>query len=138
MGVSMGGLIRMTAALAQPGRLTSLVLCDTTACDGSSVRPMWVDRVRVSESDGMTSALVDHTMAIWFTEAFRTTRREVVESIAFMLRSTDPRGYAAARAIHERIAGSELLVIPAKMHGSVVEDAGRFLAALLDFLGARS
>jgi 3-oxoadipate enol-lactonase len=43
---------------------------------------------------------------------------------------------AMARAIHERITGSELLVIPGAMHCAVVEDAGRFLPALLRFLPA--
>jgi pimeloyl-ACP methyl ester carboxylesterase len=39
-----------------------------------------------------------------------------------------------ARAIHERIAASELLVLPGSMHCAVVEDADAFLGALLDFL----
>jgi pimeloyl-ACP methyl ester carboxylesterase len=43
-----------------------------------------------------------------------------------------------ARVIHDRIAGSGLLIIPNAMHCAVVEDADRFLAALLDFLTARS
>jgi 3-oxoadipate enol-lactonase len=174
VGVSMGGLIGMTAALSRPSRIKSLVLCDTTACYGPGVRPMWEDRIRVAESDGMTAALVDRTMAIWFTEAFRTKRPEVVERIAAMLRKSDPRGYAAAiraigfvdlserigaircptlvvvgekdpgtppamaRAIHERIPASGFLVIPGAMHCAVVEDAGRFLPALLRFLPAGS
>jgi len=100
VGVSMGGLIGMTAALADPRRIRSLVLCDTTACYGPGVRPMWEDRIRVAESDGMTADLVERTMAIWFTPEFRAERRQTVERIASMLRATDPRGYAAAiRAI---------------------------------------
>jgi 3-oxoadipate enol-lactonase len=100
VGVSMGGLIGMTAALAHPRRIASLALCDTTACYGSVMRPMWEDRIRMAETEGMTQALVDRTMAIWFTEAFRSRRPEAVERIAAMLRRSDPRGYAAAiRAI---------------------------------------
>jgi 3-oxoadipate enol-lactonase len=172
VGVSMGGLIGMTAALSRPQRIKSLVLCDTTACYGPGVHPMWEDRIRVAEAEGMTAALVDRTMAIWFTEAFRTRQPDTVKRIAAMLRKSDPRGYAAAiraigfvdlserigaircptlvvvgeqdpgtppamaRAIHERIAGSALLVIPGAMHCAVVEDSDRFLAALLDLLGA--
>jgi 3-oxoadipate enol-lactonase len=172
VGVSMGGLIGMTAALTRPSRIKSLVLCDTTACYGPGVRPMWEDRIRVAESEGMTAALVDRTMAIWFTEAFRARQPDAVERVAAMLRKSDPRGYAAAiraigfvdlterigaircptlvvvgeqdpgtppamaRAIHERIAGSQLVVIPGMMHCAVVEDSDRFLAALLGFLPA--
>jgi len=174
VGVSMGGLIGMTAALTRPSRITSLVLCDTTACYGPGVRPMWEDRIHVAESAGMTSVLVDRTMAIWFTEAFRARQPDAVERIAAMLRKSDPRGYAAAiraigfvdlterigaircpalvvvgeqdpgtppsmaRVIHERITGSELLIVPGAMHCAVVEDADRFLAALVNFLEARS
>ena len=174
VGVSMGGLIGMTAALRQPRRIKSLALCDTTACYGPRVRPMWEDRIRVAESEGMTPALVDRTMAIWFTEAFRAKHTEVVKRIASMLGETDPRGYAAAiraigfvdltqrigaircptlvvvgeqdpgtppemaRLIHERIAGSEMLVIPSAMHCAVVEDADRFLPALLGFLASQA
>jgi 3-oxoadipate enol-lactonase len=172
VGVSMGGLIGMTAALTRPSRIKSLVLCDTTACYGPGVRPMWEDRIRVAESEGMTAALVDRTMAIWFTEGFRARAPKAVERIAAMLRATDLRGYAAAiraigfvdlterigvircpalvvvgdqdpgtppamaRVIHERIAGSKLLVIPSAMHCAVVEHSERFLSALLDFLPA--
>jgi hypothetical protein len=57
---------------------------------------MWEDRMHVAESDGMTATLVDRTMAIWFTEAFRTRHREAVARIASMLRQSDPCGYAAA------------------------------------------
>lgn len=170
VGVSMGGLIGMTAAVTHPSRIESLVLCDTTACYGPGVRPMWEDRIRVAESEGMTAALVDRTMAIWFTEAFRASQPDAVGRIAAMLRKSDPRGYAAAiraigfvdlterigaircptlvvvgeqdpgtppamaRVIHGSIVGSELLVIPGAMHCAVVEDARRFLPALLEFL----
>jgi 3-oxoadipate enol-lactonase len=172
VGVSMGGLIGMTAALMRPSRIRRLVLCDTTACYGPSVRPMWEDRIRVAENEGMTATLVDRTMAIWFTEGFRTRRPDELNRIAAMLRATDPRGYAAAiraigfidlterigaircpalvvvgdqdpgtppamaRAIHERIKASRLLVIPDAMHCAVVEHSERFLSALLDFLPA--
>jgi len=170
VGVSMGGLIGMTAALDRPERIKSLVLCDTTACYGPAVRPMWEDRLRIAETEGMAPSLVGRTMAVWFTEAYRVAHHKEVERIAAMLRHTDPRGYAAAiraiayvdltrqigairrptlvvvgeedpgtppdmaRAIHKRIAASELLVLPGSMHCAVVEDADTFLGALLDFL----
>lgn len=170
VGVSMGGLIGMTAALGRPERIKSLVLCDTTACYGPAVRPMWEDRLRVAESEGMSPSLVGRTMALWFTERYRVAHHKEVERIAAMLRHTDPRGYAAsiraigfvdlterigairhptlivvgeedpgtppgmARVLHERIRGSELLVLPGSMHCAVVEDSDAFLGALLDFL----
>jgi 3-oxoadipate enol-lactonase len=45
---------------------------------------------------------------------------------------------AMARVMHERVAGSKLLVIPGAMHCSVMESAETFNRALLEFLrGAR-
>jgi 3-oxoadipate enol-lactonase len=100
VGLSMGGLIGMAFALADPGRVRSLVLCDTTACYGPAVTPMWDDRIRVAETRGMTEELIDKTMAIWFTPEFHATHKSIVDGVSAMLRATDPRGYAAAiRAI---------------------------------------
>lgn len=45
---------------------------------------------------------------------------------------------AMARVIHERIGGSQLLVIPDAMHCAVVEHSEYFLSALLRFLSAWS
>lgn len=96
VGVSMGGLIGMTAALSHPRLIRSLVLCDTTACYGPGLRPMWEDRIRVAETEGMTAALVDRTMDIWFTAPFRAREKDTVKRVAAMLERSDPRGYAAA------------------------------------------
>jgi 3-oxoadipate enol-lactonase len=174
VGLSMGGCLGMAFALAHPDVVTRLVLCDTTACYGPAVKPMWDDRIRVAETDGMTDELIEKTMAIWFTPEFRATHKGQVDRVGAMLRHTDPRGYVAsiraiadvdlreqiraigcptlvvvgekdpgtspamARVMHERIAGSKLLVIPGAMHCSVVESAETFNRALLPFLrGAR-
>jgi 3-oxoadipate enol-lactonase len=100
VGLSMGGLIGMTAALAEPTRITRLVLCDTTARYGPAVEPMWHERMRVAAAEGMTEALIDGTMNIWFSAAFRVAHGDQVDRVRAMLRATDPRGYVAAiRAI---------------------------------------
>jgi len=100
VGMSMGGLIGMTFALRHPALTQSLTLCDTTACYGPAMAPMWEDRIRVAETAGMTDALIERTMEIWFSPEFLEKGKAVVDRVRAMLRGTNPRGYAAAiRAI---------------------------------------
>jgi 3-oxoadipate enol-lactonase len=100
VGLSMGGLIGMTAALAFPDRIRRLALCDTTAQYGPAVEGMWHERLRVAETEGMTESLIERTMAIWFTTKFREQHAGRVDRVRAMLRATDARGYAASiRAI---------------------------------------
>jgi 3-oxoadipate enol-lactonase len=170
VGLSMGGLIGMMAALTAPTTIASLVLCDTTSCYGAGMRAMWADRIRAAESQGITDALIERTMEMWFTPPFREHHKKTVDRVRGMFRATNPRGYvgavqaiadvdlterlstiscptlvvvgerdpgtppAMARAIHERIRGSRLLVLPDAAHCSVVERAQEFNRALLTFL----
>ena len=97
VGLSMGGLIGMTAALADPARITRLVLCDTTAHYGPAVEPMWHERMRVAEAQGMTEALIEGTMGIWFSAAFRAEHPEAVERVRAMLRGYRSRGLCRRR-----------------------------------------
>ena len=99
VGLSMGGLIGMTMALRFPRAVKSLVLADTTACYGPKMTPMWDDRIRVAEAQGI-EPLLDRTMEAWFTPPFRERHPEVVDRVRAMLRPTDVRGYVGAiRAI---------------------------------------
>ncbi len=99
VGLSMGGLIGMTTALRFPRAVKSLVLADTTACYGPKVTPMWDDRIRVAEAQGI-EPLLDRTMEAWFTAPFREQHPEVIDRVRAMLRPTDVRGYVGAiRAI---------------------------------------
>jgi 3-oxoadipate enol-lactonase len=169
VGLSMGGLIGMTMALRFPREVKSLVLADTTACYGPKMTPMWDDRIRVAEAQGI-EPLLDRTMEAWFTPPFREQHPEVIDRVRAMLRPTDVRGYVGAiRAIgyvdlreaigaircptlilvgeedrgtditmantmHQRIAGSELAVLPKAAHCSCVEAADAFTRAVLEFL----
>lgn len=80
--------------------IASLVLCDTTACYGPGIQPMWDARISAAETHGMTEELIEGTLAIWFTPPFLKTGTAVVDGVRAMMRATDPRGYVAAiRAI---------------------------------------
>jgi len=92
IGISMGAMIGQTLALKKPGLLKSLVLADTTSRNPPDVWPMWKERIDVAESKGMV-ALVDPTLARWFTAPYIKAHPERVKPIADMIRATPVAGY---------------------------------------------
>jgi 3-oxoadipate enol-lactonase len=99
VGLSMGGMIGQTLALKAPGMVASLSLCDTTSRVPPEAKGTWDERIRTAESQGM-EPLVEPTLARWFTPAFRERRRDVVDQVARMIRTTPVAGYVGCcRAI---------------------------------------
>lgn len=92
VGLSMGGMIGQALALKAPERLTSLVLCDTTSRIPPEARPVYDERIRTAETQGM-EPLVEPTLARWFTPSFRARRTDMVANIGAMIRATPPAGY---------------------------------------------
>jgi len=92
IGISMGAMIGQTLAVRTPGLLNSLVLADTTSRNPPEVWPMWKERIDVAESKGM-EALVDPTLARWFTAPYIKARADRVKTIADMIRATPVAGY---------------------------------------------
>lgn len=169
VGLSMGGMIGQTLALAAPGLLQSLALCDTSSRIPPEAKPLWDERITVAERQGMEPH-VEPTIARWFTPRFVASRPDVVERVRAMIRRTSPRGYvgcchairaldltdrlsgitvptlvivgardvgtpvAASQAIHERIKGSELVILDDASHLSNLEQPEAFTRALESFL----
>ena len=170
VGLSMGGMIGQVLALKHPEILRSLVLCDTSSRVPPEAQPVWDDRIRVAESQGMEPH-VEPTIGRWFTPPFAAANQQILESVRAMIRQTKPQGYigcchaikaldltdrlsaiaaptlilvgeddpgtpvAASRAIHERIRGSELVILKSASHLSNIEQQDAFTTAILDFLG---
>jgi 3-oxoadipate enol-lactonase len=168
VGLSMGGMIVQTFALAHPDRVASLVLADTTSRYPPDVWPQWQQRIAIAESQGL-ELLVAPTLERWFTAPFRAAHPERVAPIAAAIRATPVAGYvgcshaipkmdvtdrlgmlhcpalvivgasdpgtpiAMARAIHEHLTGSELVIIPDAAHLSNVEQPEAFNRALESF-----
>ncbi len=169
MGLSMGGMIGETFALKYPGVFQSMVLADTTARRPPNADQMWGERIKVVQEQGM-AALVESTLARWFTEPYRNTRKDVMTRIGNDIRATPVAGFVGccqaiakvdvldrlkeikcpafvivgdqdhgtppemARAIHENLPDSELLIINAAAHLSNIEQAEVFNQAVLAFL----
>ena len=95
VGLSMGGMIGQTYALKYPGVFQSLVLADTTSRRPPDAEKMWGDRVRMAREKGM-DAMVESTLARWFTESYRNTRKDVMARIGADIRATPVAGFAGS------------------------------------------
>jgi len=97
IGLSIGGMIGQTLALKQPALFERMVLADTGHAQNAEALAQWEERIRIAESQGM-KALVDSTMARWFTEGFRNTPE--AKKIATLIAATPVAGYVGCgRAI---------------------------------------
>lgn len=92
VGLSMGGMIGETYALKYPGVFTSLVLADTTSRRPPGADEMWGERMKIAQQKGM-EALVESTLARWFTEPFRKARPDVMARIGGDIRNTPVPGF---------------------------------------------
>jgi 3-oxoadipate enol-lactonase len=169
LGLSMGGMISQTLALLRPRLLISQVLCGSSSRTPAEAQPLWQERIKIAESEGM-EPLVEPTIGRWFTPPFRQAHPEIIEGVRGMIRATAPQGYSAcchaiaaldlterihaikvptlilagaedpgmppaiSRAIHEQIAGSEMVVIPSASHLSNTEQPEAFNRAVTSFL----
>lgn len=93
VGLSMGGMIGQTLALASPQLFLSLSLCDTSSRIPPEMKSAWADRIKTAETQGM-EPLVEPTIGRWFTAPFRERHKDVIEAVRAMIRNTKPRGYA--------------------------------------------
>ena len=170
VGLSMGGMIGQTFALKYPGVFQSLVLADTTSRRPPNAAQIWGERVSAARAKGMDGVL-ETTLARWFTEPYRNTRKDVMARITDQILTTPVDGFSGAciaiskvntldrlkeikcpvfiivgeedhgtppemaRAIHENLPGSALLVIQSAAHLSNVEQPQVFTQALMGFLG---
>ena len=85
-GASMGGCITLAFAAAYPQRAAGLGLFDTTAWYDAPDK--WEERARTAETKGL-DALVEFQTTRWFTDAFRASRKDVLDaSVAVFLANT--------------------------------------------------
>ncbi len=92
VGLSMGGMIGQVFALKHPAMVQSLVLCDTTSRYPAAAAPIWDDRIKAVGAKGM-EPMVAPTLERWFTAPFRARRRDLMERVGTMIRSTPAPGY---------------------------------------------
>jgi 3-oxoadipate enol-lactonase len=89
----MGGMIGQALALKTPELFRSLSLCDTSSRIPADAKPVWQERIKTAETQGM-EPIVEPTLGRWFTAPFRQSRKDLMDRVRAMIRSTPPRGYA--------------------------------------------
>ncbi|WP_439534789.1 alpha/beta fold hydrolase [Polymorphobacter sp.] len=92
LGLSIGGMIGLEAALAHPARVLSLVAGDCRADAPPPFLALWPARRDLLETGGL-AAVADATLPTWLTPA---AAAEAVAEARAMILATSPAGYVAA------------------------------------------
>lgn len=136
VGVSVGGLIAQGFALAEPDRLSGLVLMDTAARLGDEAS--WTARIDAIRAGGM-AAISRTVIERWFDGSYRTAHADDFAGWLNMLERTPAAGYAGTCAtlrdtdLTDRVAGISLktLMMAGEADRSSPPELVRKTAALL-------
>lgn len=97
VGLSMGGMIGQTAALAAPGRFRTLTLADTASGYPPEAAAGWGERIDNARANGM-AAMVDATVDRWFSPGFVASGAPVLDRVRAMIANTPVEGFCACGA----------------------------------------
>lgn len=89
IGLSLGGMTALGLGLGHPQRVGRMLVCGARADNPPPFVQGWIDRIGVVQAKG-TAALVDGTLARWFTPSCGDAPKE---RAAAMIRATSPAGY---------------------------------------------
>jgi len=92
-GASMGGCIALAFAAVYPTRADALGLFDTTASYNAPDR--WEERAAMAEAKGL-EAMLEFQTTRWFTDAFRTNHKDVLDAAVAVFLANPARCYAQA------------------------------------------
>lgn len=99
VGLSFGGMVAQSLALAVPERVQRLVLAHCGARTNAAVAQMWQQRIGAARLKGMAAQTLP-TLARWFTPEFLAQAPGSTAWVGQMVADTSVDGYvAAARAI---------------------------------------
>lgn len=94
VGLSLGGMTGLGVAIEHGDRLLSLAACDSRAFAEPAWAGLWNGRIEVARAGGM-AALVEPTIARWFTEAFQKEpgNAATLDKVRAMIGATAVEGY---------------------------------------------
>jgi 3-oxoadipate enol-lactonase len=90
-GASMGGCITLAFAAAYPARAAALGLIDTTAWYDAPDK--WEERAVAAKTKGLP-ALIEFQTTRWFSDAFRASRKDVLDASVKVFLANKPQAYA--------------------------------------------
>lgn len=94
-GISLGGLIAQDLGAQHPGRVSRLILIDTTPRYTDEMSTMWAERAAIARSKGV-AALVESLLKIWFSARALEEDTEAVRYVRATLARCNGEGYALA------------------------------------------
>jgi 3-oxoadipate enol-lactonase len=97
VGLSMGGVFGLAAALKYPGLFESIVLADTSSKLSGEGIAAFRDRVATARA-GTMEAMVEPTLRRWFKDSFRAKSPALMARVADWIRTTPLEGYAGCCA----------------------------------------
>ncbi|MEP7067587.1 MAG: alpha/beta fold hydrolase [Usitatibacter sp.] len=97
IGLSMGGVFGLAAALKYPGIFETIVLADTSSKLSDEGIAAFNDRVAKVRAGGM-EAMVEPTLKRWFKDSFRAKSPELMKKVAHWIRHTPADGYIGCSA----------------------------------------
>lgn len=102
LGLSLGGMTGFGLALDHPDRVEKLVAADCRADAPDFFSAMWTKRQQAL-SEGGIEAVAEATLPIWFSEATRTGRPDLVEKGRSMILGTSPSGYIGTSSALQKL-----------------------------------
>jgi len=101
-GLSMGGMIGQALTLRHPQLIDSLTIADSTSRWPADAIELFAQRAATAMRSGM-SALVEATLARWFTPEFHKSDADAVARVGDMILHTPVAGYVGCSAAIPRI-----------------------------------
>lgn len=98
IGLSMGGVFGLAAALKYPGIFSSMVLADTSSRLAPEGIAAFGDRVAKVRAANSMEPMVDLTLRRWFKDSFRAKSPDLMARVAGWIRTTPPEGYCGTSA----------------------------------------
>ena len=92
VGLGLGGSTAIGAGIQHPERLLSLAACCCRADMTPEFAAIWPGFIKIVKAQGM-EGMVEPTVERWFTDDFKASNREVLDSVRAQIRGTDPLGY---------------------------------------------